>query len=693
MSQPDSLEPPTPQSGRTGLVPTGSLTQIDWAAARHMRNARRWLWRVGVPLLLTVYSAGCASTGPNVKAIRHYKREKVSVALMHQHIRQLGDTLALLNVLINQTPYTPGDTWVQELPLTAERKGAAEALDPDPECADLVVCVYSNHVRSVLSRSPAAPPTPTAPTAGRQYQSIAEALGSLHPNLDKSHSALRKLQTQLHHANSTLKALQAAPRSDPSALERHRARTAELAKEYSELHAKLNRPLSESDLQSPESSAIARDALRVTSVALRLATEAAALGTVVALEAVELGSGRQKLVADISDTTKLAANLPGDSRRIFQELQQQVDTLSKLVNTLSSLQHVDPTDTAGYELKESLVDEIAGFGWDSIHLDLQGGGNALYYSALSETGSSSGFDFTGRFTELEYDVEPIVLAAADLSLKVDLPHWAEAFGLKLAYETNRVYQSGGNVEEGSLAGELGSDSRLSDILDGTLGIAHVESRVKIANFTQGEVRTRLVEDGTELASAPLNFQMKQVDVRYNLMPPHAKNIHRASFGFRYFDYSLPRVLYELVNVAPAGDAADYVFNRETPPQAIRTQYYMLAMVFGAQQRVGSWVPYLDLDLAAGYGPTRYYFLRDDDAANDADNREYEQTNSIGLQVAATLGTRWELARPRSRFSAYFDVRYRAQFIGGLLNSDDDRVVDVGTTDVFHGPNLAVGATF
>src|SRR5690606_4235738 len=154
------------------------------------------------------------------------------------------------------------------------------------------------------------------------------------------------------------------------------------------------------------------------------------------------------------------------------------------------------------------------------------------------------------------------------------PHWAEALGLKLGYETNQVYKSGGDLSETSLARSLGATSELSQVLSAALGVAGAYGKVRIARFAQGKVRDVSVDDGSVLAEAPLTFEMTQVDIGYDLAPRHSKELQRLNVGLRFFDYSLPRILYELVNEAPDGEPAAYVFSRETPPQSIRTRYWM-----------------------------------------------------------------------------------------------------------------------
>jgi hypothetical protein len=44
-------------------------------------------------------------------------------------------------------------------------------------------------------------------------------------------------------------------------------------------------------------------------------------------------------------------------------------------------------------------------------------------------------------------------------------------GINLGYATSRVYKSGGDIENGSFASELGIKSKYSDALDAALAVA------------------------------------------------------------------------------------------------------------------------------------------------------------------------------------------------------------------------------
>lgn len=574
-----------------------------------------------------------------------YQQEEPSPHLLDAHLAQMQESLALIRTLLHETPYEPNASWVSELALDAGEAAHIEDSARDPACQASFVCVYNTHVRNVLTR---ARQTATANAAASlRYPSVSAALAALDPTLSRGGRSA----------------------STPVPVEAR--------------------------------AAIARDGWTVTSVALRLAREARSLATVVALEATALQKRPNWFDGSAMDAVKLAQRLPGRGRAIFKDLVRNVEDLTRLVDRLSALQNVDPTTAPGFRYADGLVDDIAGFGWDSLHVDVQAGGRALFYNALADpefSGESGGdtYDYTGRLTQLEYDIEPIVLANAQLAVNVDWPRWPDAMRLDLGYATNRGYKSGGDVTTGSIASELGASKGLSDALNAALAVADVQSNVEIATFTQGRVRDILIEDGSVIAEAPFTFQFKQIDLGYDLAPHYNPLIKKVVVGFRYFDYSLPRILYELENVTPDLDTATYVYSRETPPQAVRTQLYMLNAVLGLAKAVTPHLtPYASLDLAFGFGPTEYYFLRDDFELDEESNRERVSTSSPGAAMTGTLGIRWHVGGPDATFNAYFDARYEALYIDGFSDATEasNTMVSFGGTDVFHGPSAALGATF
>lgn len=631
-------------------------------------------WLRYLVMLLALWLGGCASAQSNVRALRMYQHEQPTPALLEQHINEMDQTLQLIDEMLNRTPYQPGASWVTQLPLDGEKAEQARSLIKDAETRASFVAVYAMHVREVLKQpalpavpglpvTPALPSTPEVPSPPQvpsplsRFDSLSQALAAARPDAPR---------------------LPIAPGQPPA----------------------LPLPPELAQLAATEQGRIVEDALVTTSVAIRLTAEAMALATVIVLESASLAGPRSsQWLTGAPDAAHLAAALPDRARSIYGRLESDLSGLRRLFDQLSK-QRVNLADTAAFAFKSGLVDDLVGVALDSVHLDLEAGGDALFYAAIADdeksTNRDGSFDYTGRLTKLEYDTEPIVLASANLKLKVDWPHWAEALGVNFGYATSRVYKSGGDIETGSFANELGVKNRFSDAVDAALGIAGVKASVRIAHFTQGTVRDVLVEDDSELASAPFAFDLKQIDLSYDFLPKRGGALQSFALGVRYFDYTLPRILYELVNSTPDAEQAAYVYSRETPPQRMRTRFYMGTLTARFEKPLTPHLtPYLSLDLGVGYGPTEYYFLRDIEQVDEEQNREHTKSNSLGIATFGMLGIRWFVANPESRLNVFLDVNYHVQSISSVLNpsNDENTVVTTGSTDLFHGPTGSLGATF
>jgi hypothetical protein len=667
------------------------------------RAFAHWL-ELCLSLVLAALAPACASTGPSVRAVRMYKHEQPTPRLLRLHIEQMKRSLYLINTLLSGTPYQPGARWVLELPLDDAKAEQARRLLDDAADRASFVAVYATHLAEVIKQTGAAVVPPAASAAAANvvpvHPSILDALSTVHPGLaGQEAGAEQRLTAALAAANRERVALATADNPEPDAVARTEAKQAELTAAIGRLRAQIGRPPSAADLADPLHAQIVSDAITITSVALRLSQEAISLAMVVYLEASSLTPSQWFKGAP--DSVELAAELPGDARDIYRGLVAAAQNLKALFERLKALEDVKLADTLAYRYKAGLVDDIVGLAWDSVHLDAQGGAEAVFYSAIDDTkthtgGSGDTYDYSGRQTELKYHVEPIVLASFRLTTKVDLPHWVEALGLNLGYATNRIYKSGGTIEDGSFASALGVKNVFSDALDAALAVAGVHASVRYAHFTHGTVDDVLVADGSTIASAPLTLDMTQADLGYDLAPRNGQLVQQLTLGFRYFDYSLPRIVYQLENATPGAEQANYVYSLETPPQRMRTRYYMGALT-GRFNRtfLGQLTPYLNLDFAAGYGPTHYYLLVDPDGLDVPENQQRTNSYSVGIGFAGALGLRWQIGGPEARLNAYLDVNYHFQTISSAFQpkKDDDTVVSIGQTDVFHGPRASFGATF
>jgi hypothetical protein len=421
------------------------------------------------------------------------------------------------------------------------------------------------------------------------------------------------------------------------------------------------------------------------------------------------------------------------------QMSNQIPLLEILTTALAASSRTAVEATAGFLLKESVVDQVVGVTLDSFRAQAKAGGEAFFFNAIQQDNQNRQQqgdatirkDLTGRLRTLKYDVKPILFTAFNLNLGFDYIRMPNAAGLNLGYKTDRVFSSGGTIESGSLGQQLGLKGTASDVLDLGLGILGVRSNVRIANFTTGTV-TYANAQGVELigpdgkpVQAPLQIGFTQIDLGYDLgfaLGEKAAQayIEELTVGARYFRYALPRILYELENIIPpnpdgsSSPNKDLRYLNETFPQTVPSIYYMGGFTarFGKGD-AAALAPYGEMGIYGGAGPTTYSLRKGKavDCSNGAvpgdkqvcvDNFSAERTNenetAWGINASLALGLRIRLAKPGRRFRLNGEVVYRAELIyanATASNSDTgkERQIDFGTADLFHGPRFNLVGEF
>ncbi len=697
-----------------------------------------WLWSA-LSLLFGV--TGCVGQTANVRALREYEREKVTPELVNEHLRELTQTLGQINTVVNNTPYRRGDRWVRDLALTEEYANRAKSAlknGPESEVRPTLLRLYSDHVADALKEAetlagpvaaptvaaigsaviPATPPAlapsdataappaePAPPPPGDPldalHPSILEALSQVNkalPNMQEALEKQKQLALQIQQNQSALDAAKSSGAA-PEQIQQSQSNVKALQAALEQQRAELKRQLEQNTINDPRAQQVIKEALTVTSVALRLAMEAATMASMVGLEIAsfthpkDLLHAAPELLSHVQQTAAQVKELEHQSRAAINGLKQLVDSLAQL-------NKLEPSDLPGFLYRDSLVDELVGFGWDSVHLNAQAGGEAYFYNSLGtgDVTNSSGntYDYTGRKYKIAYHVDPIILASAGVTAKFDVGNLPDAFGLKLGFATNRVFKSGGDLQDSSPAHSLGVPGAFSDALDGALFLAGFRARVRIAHFTSGTVELIDALNGTgTVGSSPFSFSEKEIHLDYDFVPRDTPILKSATLGFGYFDYSLPRILYELVNVTPDQSNGNFVYNRETPPQDVRTRLYTLGLTFLFEQpATDNLTAFFSLNGSFGLGPMSYYFLKNENLPPDESNREHVSHTTTGFGANSGLGVRWRFVGDEGRLNAHFNLAYQAQLLSVIdLGTDKDKVVDSGSMDLFHGPTCTLGGSF
>ncbi|MBX3181592.1 MAG: hypothetical protein KIT72_13025 [Polyangiaceae bacterium] len=568
---------------------------------------------------------------------------------------------------------------------------------------------------------------------GARYANVAEALGVLDPSL----AALRKDWTHYGEQQAELVAArealaEAKDRFPPQQLfAPDSARPPELVQaeqRYEQAKAAADR--TEQALaarvkalgapKSDEQRRIAKDALVISSVLTRLELEALALVPIVAVQAVRslpdapsqagaaARSGAMTTATEgAAGVTELTA-LPARISAIEERLRRQLPILKPLAESLARHGAQDLNDTAGFQLRESAVDQIAGITLDSLRVSVAAGAEAFFYSAIGaeerRDSENVSYDYTGRRQRMTYEVSPILLAYANLKVNLDWVQLPDAVGLNLGFATDRAFRSGGELEQGSLGSELGAEGLASDALNIGLAVLGVQSSVRYASFTAGEAVVRDVATDVELGRAPFKFKMTQIDVGYDIAFLLGADAGKAFLeylvvGGRYFDYQLPRILYEFEDQDPSDERARYTYQRESPAQLVNSRYYMAGVKgrFGPGE-TARFAPYFDMALFFGGGGTHYYFLRDDPGPDIDGNRVEESTTALAADLGFAIGARYRVFRDGNRLRLYINGVYSGELIGSQLTAgsgegDKARVIDFGASDLFHGPQITLSGAF
>jgi hypothetical protein len=667
-------------------------------------------------LLLGAGATACADTTQNVRALRAYAQEDASLVVALDRLEDAARATELVDRILIGTTYTPGDRWVRRLPLdTVEaRVIRAEWADRSPYASGQfqvpVLKLYRTHVERVFERDAPPAEAPAYPSllaaieglGGRgarlaaSFDAYQQALAGieetakreamLSDEIQRASDAERKRREQeLREARTILDRATAAERSARDALEM----------ELALLHVDL-------EVASADRQTVLREGVTAVSVALRIELEALAMLPVIAMHAVRAMAAGQGMgpVPPTLRTGEQLIHLPGYVVGLRERMTRQAEMLQKLGVALATAAKTSFADAGGFELRESAVDQIVGLTLDSIRVDVFAGGEGFFFSSLkSDVRSSSSdgkttYDYTGRAYRLDYKVRPILLASARLEAAFDYIRLPGAVSAGIGYQTDRVWSSGGSIESTSLSRTLGVKGTASDVIDGALGFLGVRAGAKIARFDAGTVELVSAPDGRPVSNAPLQLTYVQADLGYDVLFALGAGAERAFVeelvvGARYVDYRLPRILYDLKDVSTTSGRQDFRFVRESPAQVVESKFYML----GGTLRLGQgesprWSPFVDVGLYGGAGPTSFYFLKDANGGDVAQNHDDRREVAGIVDGSLAAGLRWRLLPRGARIRADLRADYRAEILYWFLPGSGHRI-DFGGTDVFHGPRLSI----
>ncbi len=680
-------------------------------------------------LALSTFTA-CAPATFNVRASRAYSNEEAFPEAVIDRTEDLLATRELAFRFFDSTAYSPADDWVTQLALDGKAGDDAKkkiSSAPPYQSGELeipIVKIYRVHLEGVRNGTKEPRKFPAA------YPSVLDALAALAPgakdlrtawlDYDKTTAAhARALVMETHLREDAAKAAAAAPPGtvlpDPPELVTAKTTTVKADEDAKRATATLMAALdavAQADLSDPVRDRIARDGLGVLSVALRTTLEGQALVPVVRKQAARAIQFAQRDLfvsrpADLAGHLGLA-EVPARMLEVETRSAEDVAVLERTTRELEAHLMVPRDKTSGFVYRQSIVDQVVGVQWDSVRVHGKLDGEVLFFNQVG-TGGLSG-DYTGRTRRLEYAVKPIAMAGGRVAVSFDWLHMQNAATLNGSFTTDRFFGANGDIQSsGSLGEQLGLKGLASDVLDIGAGLAGVRTRLKTATFTAGEVRDIAVDRATgrdlaTTAKAPLQLAYTQLDVGYDvafLLPPETVGkywIEEVLVGFRYMNYRLPRILYELKDVAPPGsDAQDFRFDRQSSAQTLTSRYYMGGGTFRFGQGEGRTISLFgDLGLYGGAGPTAYTF----------DNGNVEKPVALVFDGSFGLGGRLRLTPRNLRFRVLLEAQYHGELIYQTVISNlratetangtqysVGKKVDFGSVDIYHGPRIQIVGVF
>jgi hypothetical protein len=678
-----------------------------------------------VILSLTPALSGCHRLTTNVRAMREYGNEDPELAVVLDRLADADAALVLTDRILARVPYAPGDAWTRDIALyearAAEIKKALVAAPPYQEEEHEVppLKIYRVHLEQVLRRA-------EAPREGSPpYASVLDALATFAP-------AAAPIKGHWERLEKALAARAEAVRAHAEALSKKGSFSPEAAQTEKRADAaeaeveKVRRDfvacaaaIQAMGAGTPERAGIARDALSVTTVALRVLLEADAMLSAVVDQATHLhhGAERDIWVQHSGREMNLLSSIPPRAKGVQARTAAEAKAVEPLAEAFAEIAGEGLYDTPGFALRESIIDQAVGINLDSIRFRLRGDGEVLFFNQLGVSGSTNP-GYVGQTRRLAYDVDPVGLVGGRLIIAFDWIHVRNAARLNAGFATDRVFGAGGDiVNSASLGEQLGFEGFASDMFDVGMDIIGIRTKVKSASFTSGEVHEIAVEaaTGRDLGvtrTAPLKLAFTQIDVGYDaafLLPELEGKywIEELLVGFRYMNYRLPRILYELEDMDPKPEVSRYGFARESPAQTIESRYFM----GGVAARLGQGDKRLvslfgDFGVYGGSGPTSFYFLRDPGAPDGPLNREELAPAVIVLNASAGLGVRLRLTSRKSRLRLLLEGQYHGEFVGQAIVSEITgtkrengttytigKTINYGGVDVYHGPRLQLAGVF
>jgi len=210
-------------------------------------------------------------------------------------------------------------------------------------------------------------------------------------------------------------------------------------------------------------------------------------------------------------------------------------------------------------------------------------------SADDEKGDtdSGSWDYEGRKYKMKYEISPVYMVALSGFVKWDFLQFNGQ------YSTDRVIKKGGTIDyDSDISSNLEKSKIPSEIIMLGIDVFNIKTFARTVNFNYGTSEVIDVATKKTVDKGNLDLSIKEFSARYDFVafPISIKMFetdkHKTTFvssyfvGYKYMEYSLPRIVYYMEDKNPDAEIDDYVYVSETKPQQMTMGTHMFGVGLG-----------------------------------------------------------------------------------------------------------------
>jgi len=206
--------------------------------------------------------------------------------------------------------------------------------------------------------------------------------------------------------------------------------------------------------------------------------------------------------------------------------------------------------------------------FDNVELNLSTSGEIYFFNILSLVGDDDELDYSSAQYKMKYDFEPVYMVSFQGSAK-----W-NSLKLDAGYKTNRFFSQTGSVDrDGDPASELTTNKVVSRIIDIGIGFFDLNTTFRSVQFDCGSADVFTANTDDLVTSGQIKMNITDIDIFYDFNPMKKNDQLTVSVGYKYMEYSLPRIIYYFRDTNE-GEIDNWVYMSETEPQEIKTRSHM-----------------------------------------------------------------------------------------------------------------------